>query len=171
MHNLKQYIAEIEAKATAPANPEAGTYAKLVPDHKTVVRLEQFCRENGIKCIDGKDFHVTVVYSRKGVPAIADYPIRLPIVTKVSEFDLFPTAKGDQKTLVCRLESTYMHSLFNTFVNEYGAEWDYEEFKPHLTLCYDWKSDTLPNKVPMFPINLTNFEIAELDEDWKAGCE
>ena len=116
MHNLKQYIAEIEAKATAPANPEAGTYAKLVPDHKTVVRLEQFCRENGIKCIDGKDFHVTVVYSRKGVPAIADYPIRLPIVTKVSEFDLFPTAKGDQKTLVCRLESTYMHSLFNTFV-------------------------------------------------------
>jgi 2'-5' RNA ligase len=168
MHNLKHYLKEAELQDQVAIDPDKGTYAALNLDHRSAIRLEQFCHEQNIKCIKHEDFHVTVVYSRKGIPAIADYPIKFPIVAKVKSFGTLPSLKGDQNALVCFLDSKQLHDLFNVFVSEYGAEWDYEDYKPHITIDYDYRGNTLPKNIPLFPINLTSIKIEEIDPEWSS---
>ena len=50
-----------------------------------------------------------------------------------------------------------------------GATWDYPDFKPHLTLCYDVEPH-MPGMLLYIPQNLLEFnplEVSELEEEWK----
>lgn len=168
MKNLKQYITEVE-DGKLDDTPGTGTYARFEPDRATVGRLEKFCKDNKIDCIPSKDLHCTIVYSRTHIPQVEDYPVNLPISAKIKGFELLPTQTGKQ-ALALMLESSYMQQLFKTFVDEYGATWDYDGYRPHITLSYDW-SGPVPENMPVFPVHFNEFVVEELNEDWKPSDE
>ena len=164
MKPFRTYVSEAE-EAEAPK----GTYAKLTLDLSSTKRLEQFCKEQGIDSIPGKDYHCTIVFSRKAVPEIADYPVHLPVSAHVTGYTIFPTSSAEdenQQSLVLTLESKYLQQIFKTFMDDYGAESDYDEFIPHITLTYNWQGVKVPEELPHFNITFSEFIVEELNLDY-----
>lgn len=147
-----------------------GTYAKLVPDRNSVTKLKEFCKASGIDSIPGDKMHCTIVYSRRPVPEIADFPINLPTSARIKGYKLLDNSNTGGQSLVCLLESNYLQQIFKTFTEDFGATWDYDEFIPHITLNYDW-TGPLPEKVPQFSVHFHQFKVEDLDLEWTSDNE
>lgn len=82
--------------------------------------------------VSPEKLHSTVVYSRKTVDV---FPMDgLSEIARLVGFEIWDTKYG--KTVVGNLESDYLHSRFNDAMNM-GATYDYDDYKPHVTLAYD----------------------------------
>jgi len=76
--------------------------------------------------------HTTIVYSRKTI----DLP---PVINLNETASLIGFEKWDTKygsTVVGILKSDYLHDRFNEAMAN-GATYDYDDYKPHVTLSYD----------------------------------
>jgi 2'-5' RNA ligase len=165
MKPFRTYLNEAE-EASAEEHP--GTYAKLTLDRASMTRLSLFCKEHKIPTISPEDYHVTMAFSRVHVPELADYPINLPISVHVKGYKIFPTVnKPGKNSLVVVLDSKYLHQIFKTFTEEYGASYDYDEFIPHITVTYEWPEETVPETIPHFALTLNKFVVEDLDLDKK----
>lgn len=134
-----------------------GTYAKLLPDTLTSQKVAAMVGllnvENGISA---RDLHVTVVYSRVEVPAINNTSIKSPITAKGIGFDIYPNPDGT-KCLILHLDSEQLHKLHND-CRAIGATHDYPAYNPHLTLSYDYTSDTVPGSTWLEYFTLLEFD-------------
>jgi 2'-5' RNA ligase len=86
-----------------------------------------------------------VLYSRKECPNIEHSPIDLPIKASGIAFSIFPNSDGGN-CLVIELGSDEMQSLHSTLKEEHGATHDYDSYKPHITLSYDYSNNPLPGE-------------------------
>lgn len=145
---------------------EAGTYVSLSLDDKSSKALDNWSSENKVENqLDPSDYHVTVIYSRKGVPAVEDHVFDLPIAAKISAFEIFPTQTGN-KCLVAKVDSKELTELHKSIRKEYGATHDYPEYKPHVTLSYDYKGE-VPKEVPDITVTFDKVKVQPLDPDFK----
>lgn len=143
-----------------------GTYSSLNLSPSSSNNLFTWCQEHIKGDLTPKDqYHVTLVYSRKGIPEAKNETIDLPLTVKAVGWDIFPTQDGD-KCLVLRVESPELHKLHKLYREKYGATYDYDEYKPHVTVSYKFKGEE-PREVPDVTLEFDKHTFKGLDPDWK----
>jgi len=142
-----------------------GTYVSLEMDVASQGLLDHFVEMNlGLtERIDPTTYHITVIYSRTPVPRAEVLKGSADVGAYATGYEVFPTKDGN-KCLVLRVESKAAEQL-NSYLGTLGATSDYDDYKAHITLCYDYKgSDDLSNlPVPQFPLHFDRLNVAPLD--------
>lgn len=150
---------------------EQGTYAKLVPTHKTKNQILNAANRINIENLIGpRSLHTTVIYSRKDCGDIPQTVCSLPITAHGSHFDLFGNPDGT-KSLVLVLESEEMQQLHSRLREQYGATHDFPSYQPHVTLSYDYSYSTVPSKSIieyLQDLEFDKFIVEPLILDWSA---
>lgn len=82
--------------------------------------------------VSPEKLHSTIVYSRKTVDLFPGVELNEP--AKLVGIEKWDTTYGS--TIVGNLESDYLHSRFKDAM-DMGATYDYDDYKPHVTLAYD----------------------------------
>lgn len=122
---------------------DKGTYAGVRFDEDTVNRVKAFAVENEIpNTVPKNKIHTTVLYSRKYLPDYSPQGVfTKPLVGKPSQFDVWesqPDEEGDKSNcLILQYDCSDLVDRHKTLMDEHDAEFDYDEFKPHITLSYD----------------------------------
>lgn len=115
------------------------------------------------------DLHVTIAYSKTPVDWFAapdDFDtIRVPGAADQKDGARSVEALGDKGAVVLRFESTDLESRWQAFC-EAGASWDFEGYKPHITITYE-PGDVDLTKVDPYAgiIELGPERFEEIDED------
>lgn len=110
------------------------------------------------------DFHTTLIYSEVGdIPIPKDYDLadNAGLVDVSSE--IWDTDDG--RTLVLVFKHDYLEEHHNKLMEKYGYEYDYDEYKPHITLSYDVGNfNTEINE--QIPIEIISGYYNPLERDW-----
>lgn len=144
-----------------------GTYSSLNLDSKSSKQLYKWAKKN----IDGEltpqsQYHVTLIYSRTGIPSAKGETIDLPLKAEAVGWEIFPTQDGG-KCLVLRIENPELDELHNLYREKYGATYDYDEYKPHVTISYDYKENSVPDTLPDVVLWFDKHTFKPLDTNWK----
>lgn len=147
----------------------SGTYAKLVPcedtRNKIALILKMFNLENHAS---PHDLHVTVIYSKQECPTLETAIVSLPITATGKAFSIFPNANGG-RCLVVELENNDLQLMHSQLRAEHGATHDFESYKPHITLSYDYSSDTVPGEAMLehfWCLKFDQFVVETLNFNW-----
>lgn len=151
-----------------------GSYVGVKFDDESLDLLCEFVKEQNIPgALNRPDFHSTVVYSRKYLPeyeAVGD--IGKPWVATPKSFDIWeskPNAYKKEHTfcLVMEIDCPNMVDRHNMAREDHGATYDYDEYKPHITLSYDVGEDFSKDglKWEGKPLNVSNEYIEDLNLD------
>jgi len=121
-----------------------GTYAGVKFSDDTVNALIAYCRDNKIaNALGAKDFHSTLLYSRKHLP---DYEpqgeLTEPYTGTPKEFDVWPSPPNafkekETNCLILTYDCKELVNRFDFLMDEHDATFDYDEYTPHVTLSYD----------------------------------
>lgn len=112
-----------------------------------------------------EEMHVTIAYSKRRVDweALGD--------ENTDEIEMEPSLRrsviplGDKGAIVLQVASPELNTRWKTFIHK-GASWDWDGYRPHITLTY--KSDVDAGRFIPFPgrIILGPEKFAEVDTDW-----
>lgn len=120
-----------------------GTYAALKFSADTVKMLEKYMVKHDIpKPVGGSSLHSTLLYSRK---YLLDYePIGKLDETwtgKFTKFSIFPSnpknGGNTSNNLVLEYGCKPQSERFNELMDSHDATYDFDEYKPHITLSTD----------------------------------
>lgn len=108
-------------------------------------------------------FHSTIMYSKKTVD--------LPLITHDEIIDpnsySWELFGDDEDVLVLKYDSPALTARFNAAM-DLGATYDYDEYKPHVTLAIDVKDIDLANlSLPTFSLELAEEKQRPLNDDWR----
>lgn len=151
-----------------------GTYAGVRFTKKTVDAIIEFCDEHDIpNPIKPNKFHTTLLYSRKYLP---DYKPKgkydSPLVGKPGSFDIWrskPTDGSDPAyCLVLKYSCPELTKRHEELMKEHGATFDYDEYRPHITLSYDVGKEFDLKDLPEFdgPIEIELEYSEDLNLNW-----
>lgn len=127
-----------------------GTFIGIELTDRSNEQLVIWCEENSINC---EPFHVTLILDQdKKIPySPVKYDPPLVLDPKTYKFDIFEGA------LVLLFDSIILSKKHFMLRDKFNIEWDYDEYKPHITLDYEWdpvKSNRI--RLPKFPIKLSH---------------
>ncbi len=152
---------------------QKGTYAGVRFSEDSVKRIRTFAKENKIpNRVPHKKFHTTVLYSRKYLP---DYKPQgnVNMVGKPTKFEVWESQPTPERKctqcLVLMYDSPELVKRHKALVKEHDAEYDFDEYKPHVTLSYNVGEDFDLKKLD--PSQIGNIDIVEeymeeLNLDW-----
>lgn len=162
-----------------PTPTKPGTYAAVKFDDSTNSAISQYVSDNNIPngCAVSK-LHTTVVYSRKHLPDLqALGTISPPWVGTPTELDVFDTRPTDGSTpkrcLVLKYVCPELDKRHNFIMDEHEAQYDFDEYIPHVTLSYDIGEldiKKLPDVSAAIPeIRITSEYVEDLNLSWANG--
>lgn len=120
-----------------------GTYAGLKFSEDTKKMITAYMDDNDIpNPLDVSKIHSTLLYSRNYLPDyIPDGQFEQPWKgkpTKLSIFGSNPKNGGDgSNCLVLEYKCSKQVARFDKLMAEHDATYDFDEYKPHITLSYD----------------------------------
>jgi len=121
-----------------------GTYASVKYDEHSTEQLYQFCKDNNIpKPLRRDKYHSTLIYSSNHLPEFkAQSKVRW-YANPIGFETWASTSNSDKVTqcLVMRIECKELTDRFNYIMDNYDAIYDFDEYKPHITLSYDVGDD------------------------------
>jgi len=125
--------------------------------------LIAWAKSQGIeKNLDPKDLHVTIAYSKEKVDWSLIKSQKNNIVVENGKRSLEFFGDG---AVVLRFENEELRKRWQE-LRKLGANWEYADYKSHITLCYDSELD-LSNIEPYKGKLIFGPEkIEEVDEDW-----
>lgn len=145
---------------------QEGLYVAAFFSDETNNLLAGYCSKNNIpNSVPAPSLHTTIVYSR--VPVLGFEPnhtLEVPVNTTYAKLDVWETQAGP-KCLVLHFFSPYLHIRFQEAMS-LGATYDFDEYKPHVTLSYDI-GDLDHTKLPAitFPLVIAGEYSESLDLD------
>ena len=83
-----------------------------------------------------RELHVTIIFSRR-YAKLTPRPVLNEVVT-VSKPTLFGKRGG---TLVLLLNSNYLITRHNALMGDHDLMYDYDEYKPHITIATEFTGD------------------------------
>lgn len=126
-----------------PKTDETGSYAGVRFSTTTTKALEQYIEDNKIpNPLDAEHFHTTLLYSRKFLP---DYEpagkYKVPFVGTPKILEVWPSQPDEngkvKNCLVLTYDCPKLYQRHHKLMNQHGATYDFDEYKPHVTLSYD----------------------------------
>lgn len=116
----------------------AGTYAGYRYDKDGVALLSKYAKDTELpNPLDPAKTHTTLLYSKKHCP---DYEplgkLDPPIKCEIGKLEVWPT-QSKKNALVVTLNAPDMNKRHKTLMDEHDATYDFDEYKPHITLSYD----------------------------------
>ena len=153
---------------------EKGTYAGVRFCYDTVSRIKAYIEENEIaQPVPDEKLHTTLLYSRKFLP---DYTpqgeIDPPLVGKGTKFDVWesqPNENGEKSNcLVMEYDCPELTERHESLMKEHGGTFDFDEYKPHVTLSYnigDMDASKL-NPADIGDLNLVTEYGEDLNMNW-----
>lgn len=145
-----------------------GTYAGVRFDSSTIDALVEYTKTNEIpEPVKPADFHTTLLYSRKHLPnyqPISSYDELMQ--GTVTGVDLWPAqSDGVKRTLVLTFKCPQLSKRHKELMDEHKAQWDFPNFKPHVTLSYQAAGFDLAS-LPKFkhPLRIVGEYVEELDD-------
>lgn len=136
-------------------NGEKGTYAAVRFSPATNATLEQYTKDNKVpKPPKAKDFHTTLLYSRKHLPNYqAAGKLDDPLIGTPTGFDIWPSQPDEngkkKNVLVLEFSCPALFQRHHKLMHQHGATYDFDRYRPHITLSYD-AGDLDPSKLPDF---------------------
>jgi 2'-5' RNA ligase len=82
------------------------------------------------------ELHITVAYSRAPISITALGSLEPPVAVKAKQYSIFKARSGEN-CLVVEVDSPDLVARHNEIRKDYGASYDFPEYKPHFTLSYD----------------------------------
>lgn len=138
----------VELIETESTQQSTGTYVGVKLDDSSLDSLVEFAKSNDIpNPLKRSDFHSTVVYSRKHLPDFDPVGnIDEPWIATPKGFDVWeskPNAYKDESTfcLVMEIDCPDMVKRHDHAREDHGATYDFDEYKPHITISYDVGKD------------------------------
>lgn len=149
------------SEVTKTDNQQPGTYAAVRFDDKTVKALEKFIKDNKIPN-PNDNWHTTLLYSRKHLPKyLPEKEYQTPYTGTPTEFEIWPS-KDKKNVLVLTFSCPQLYQRHHKLMQQHGATYDFDEYKPHVTFSYD-VGDFDIKKLPEFKKQLKI--IGEYSED------
>jgi hypothetical protein len=146
------------------AKKPAGDYAALSIHHTSVTAIKKWALKHNVEVDEEYDLHITTAYSR--VPFEYDWNtlgVDLENVEAVPiKFDVFETTNSKTRLLVVLVDCPYASQRFDEYV-DYGAEYDYDEYRPHITLSKEWSGE-LPDVSTLPKIIITSEYHSKLED-------
>jgi 2'-5' RNA ligase len=144
-----------------------GTYIEYKLSQKSAEELKNKCEELGISNIlDPSTFHTTIIYSRKPCPDAVNFDFPETILATPRHWSMFDTQKGG-KCLVLEVNSrSEFEDIHNYMRANYDAEHGFPEYKPHVTISYDYDKDKVPDKVPDILLHYDRHNVKPLDPEF-----
>lgn len=123
-----------------------GTFIGIRFDEQTKERIKALIDDLKIKNpINLGDLHTTLVYSaNKTIDGFE--PQEIDQVATPDQFDIFSGSDG-KKCLVIKLNCDYLKNRNKEIVSKYGVVEKWPEYKPHVTLSYDYEGGIPDAKV------------------------
>ena len=151
-----------------------GTYAGVRFDTDTIKRIKEFAKAYKIpERLPSDKLHSTLLYSKKHLPdyqAAGEYDN--PLVGKPKSFDVWESQPDDDgvksNCLILQIDCPTLVARHKELMDEHDAEYDFDEFKPHVTLSYnigDFDVSTLDPK-QIGDINIATEYQEELNVGW-----
>ena len=130
--------------STLLETPDNGTYIGCHYDEDAVRLIARLAKSLDIKDFNPEKLHTTVIYSSK--PG-SDHPgFEKETVSgkaKLTGLEIFKSRQGTN-VLVVRLDSPFLSSYHHKFMAEHNYTYDFDEYKPHVTLSYAYYGDEAP---------------------------
>lgn len=158
--------------ATLLEAKKAGTYAGVHFTKETTDQLNSMIRELGVPDpLKTKDFHTTLLYSRKFLPDYKAAGKLSPIPEADScdyKLEIWPSNSGEKNLLVLTYKCKWLSDRHDYLMEQHGATWDFPDYKPHITLSYDigdWEPDRMTVEFET-PISIAKEYREELELGW-----
>lgn len=159
---MYDFIQEVKKK-----DHPGGTYICAKVSKKSREQMQKWVNEYNIpNAADPKQYHTTIVYSRKGIPEVTEYKIDFPIEASIKGWEIFNS--GEKKCLVAVVDCPELTKCHEEIRKKYGATHDYPDYHPHITVSYDYGNAKVPDVVPDFKITYTSSQIEPLDLEYTA---
>lgn len=146
-----------------------GTYVALRVLDPANTQIYNHCNKAGIsvkKSLFERRLHTTLIYSRIYNPNLVADPDQR-YVASFAGYDVFDTSVPDQKALVMRLNSPAIIKRHEFLMKEYGLSYNHEQFKPHITVTYNYCGGDISKLLPYEGHIILGEEYAEdMDLDW-----
>jgi hypothetical protein len=123
------------------------------------------------KTLPARDMHVTVAFSRGKVlwSDMEHIPGRVRI--KAGSTGRKVQRLGDKGAIVLRFRSALLTYRWKEF-RDIGCSWDWEGYKPHVTLSYQGDGVRLRGVMPYEgELLFGREEFSEVEEDWEKGVK
>lgn len=138
--------------------PSERKYIEVQYNPITQGYLREYCADNGFDLsvrFDGSkqdpekfDFHSTVWFTTSE-HKLKNGTLSVNITAAPTGFALF----GENKNiLVMEIESKGLQSIRDHYGSEYGMEDEWPDYRPHITLCYNYTGDLPTVDLPDIPL-------------------
>jgi len=147
-----------------------GTYAAMEMSDYSKKMLDNYLNmvlDPAMERTDPSTYHTTIMYSRTPVPKAEEYIGTYEGSNGTpKEWEVFPT-KNNGKCLVLKLDFPIAVHLNNIF-KSMGATSDYPDYKPHVTVAYDFQEDIDPTELslPTFMLHFDSLSVKPLEPDY-----
>lgn len=157
------------------ADTPDGTYAGARFSDNSLAALRKYIEKNNIPNSPPDDkLHSTILYSRKYLPEYKPQGMYDPAMkgtpTGTEVWDSQPDEEGNRKRcLVLTYDSPDLSARHSSLMTRHDAMYDFDEFKPHVTLSYDVGADFDEDKLPDFgeeELELTQEYGENLNTNW-----
>lgn len=147
----------------------AGVYVGVKVSSKSTKKIQEFMKENKIpNPLDSSKFHCTIIYSRVGAD-IKSQGYDFVALGVPTGLEIWKTKSGEN-ALVMKLKCPDLVNRHKELMKKHDKlTYDYDEYKPHLTLSYDvgdWKIPDEMDPMNIGVITLINEYTEELKESW-----
>jgi hypothetical protein len=122
------------------------------------------------KCVSPDDMHVTIAYSKRKVNW-NDIPDSFDHVQSKDDGERHIEKLGEGEAVVLRFENADLSRRWQEIMDA-GASWDWESYKPHVTITYDGKTMDIDDIEPFTGvIKLGPEKFEELNPSWASTID
>jgi len=150
-----------------------GTYASVHFNEDTINALNEYIENNNIpNPTNVKKIHSTLLYSRNYLPEYKPQGKLEPAWEgQFKHFSIFSANPKNSRgglVLVMEYACPEQSKRFDELMNIYDATYDFDEYKPHITLSYDI-GDFDHKKLPKFekPLKIVEEKSEDLNLNWE----
>ena len=141
---------------------------------KTIGKIKTFIEENEIpNGVPEEKLHSTLLYSRKYLPEYEPHGhYKKSMAGTPTEFNVWKSQPDENdKTsncLVLAYDCEDLVTRHNHLMDEHGGTFDFDEYRPHVTLSYDIGDMNIDNFNPddIGPINIVQEYGEDLNMNW-----
>lgn len=110
-----------------------GVYIGMRLSEESINKILEFIKVNKIKNgVNKDDLHTTIIYSTK-----PDRVKLTPLRNAEGVFSKFSKFGEDKNVLVMEIDCKELEELHEYYMSNYNLSWDWDSYKPHITLSYD----------------------------------